>query len=260
MIWAGLTDVLTTERSVGALAACFVLLLIQRRPGAPPTRGRVLPARQRLRLPGVTTRHQGKRIGRASLGRLTEPHPASDAAALIEQLAALLRSGIPPAVAWQLVADNAGHDDFGLRLRAGASAVARGLPPAPALTAAAPESGRASRRERGIDPAAGLAAAWSTVVATGAAPAASLESLAHGLRASADAAAGQAAALAAPQATARVLLVLPLLGLVLGTLMGADPVRALFGTAVGRLSLLAGLGFIIVGLLWTKALLRAAGG
>ncbi len=64
------------------------------------------------------------------------------------------------------------------------------------------------------------------------------------------------AALAGARATATVLSTLPLLGLALGQLMGADPLRVLLASAAGRLLLPLGVGLACVGLLWSDGITR----
>jgi tight adherence protein B len=66
------------------------------------------------------------------------------------------------------------------------------------------------------------------------------------------------AQLAGPRATAAVLTALPALGLGLGHLMGADPLGVLRDGLLGQALLLVGTGFVVVGLLWTERILRAA--
>lgn len=59
------------------------------------------------------------------------------------------------------------------------------------------------------------------------------------------------AQLAGPRATARLLSMLPLIGIGLGMLMGADPLAWLLGTLPGRLCLAAGVGLTLLGAWWT---------
>jgi tight adherence protein B len=59
------------------------------------------------------------------------------------------------------------------------------------------------------------------------------------------------AGLAEPRATALVLAALPVLGLILGTALGADPLHWLLGSAPGRLVLVAGLALEAVGTWWS---------
>ena len=67
------------------------------------------------------------------------------------------------------------------------------------------------------------------------------------------------AATAGPRATARVLAWLPVLGLLVASALGADPVGVLLGGGVGSFAALVGLGLLLVGRLWTRALLARAG-
>jgi tight adherence protein B len=68
-----------------------------------------------------------------------------------------------------------------------------------------------------------------------------------------------AAQLAGPRATAVLLSLLPALGILLGTAIGAHPVEVLLGSAPGQLALLVGVGLDAAGVLWTVRIVRAAG-
>jgi tight adherence protein B len=65
------------------------------------------------------------------------------------------------------------------------------------------------------------------------------------------------AQLAGPRATARLLAGLPVLGVVLGAGLGADPVGFLLGTGAGRSCLALGGLLVGLGLLWTGSLVRS---
>ena len=58
--------------------------------------------------------------------------------------------------------------------------------------------------------------------------------------------------LAGPRATARTLATLPLIGLLLGVLMGADPIGWLLGSALGLGCLAGGAVLTGLGILWTS--------
>jgi tight adherence protein B len=58
------------------------------------------------------------------------------------------------------------------------------------------------------------------------------------------------AALAGARATAAILAALPALGVLLGQLIGADPVRFLLGGGVGGVLLGIGVGLICLGVTW----------
>lgn len=73
--------------------------------------------------------------------------------------------------------------------------------------------------------------------------------------------AGVHAQLAGPRATATVLTVLPLLGIGLGQLMGADPIGTLRGGVLGQALLVVGIGLVTAGNAWTERILvQAMGG
>jgi tight adherence protein B len=66
-------------------------------------------------------------------------------------------------------------------------------------------------------------------------------------------------ALAGPRSSSALLAVLPLVGIGLGTVMGAHPVRFLFASNAGSTVLLVGVGLDVAGWVWTAALVRRAG-
>jgi tight adherence protein B len=66
-----------------------------------------------------------------------------------------------------------------------------------------------------------------------------------------------AAQLAGPRATARLLAGLPVVGMLLGTSVGADPLGFLLGTPAGAGCLAVGGVLVGLGLLWTRALIRS---
>jgi tight adherence protein B len=66
------------------------------------------------------------------------------------------------------------------------------------------------------------------------------------------------AALAGPRSTAAVLGWLPLLGVVLGAALGADPLGVMLRGGIGTASAVAGSGLLIAGRWWTLRLVRRA--
>lgn len=66
------------------------------------------------------------------------------------------------------------------------------------------------------------------------------------------------AELAGPRATATVLTALPLLGLALGQLVGADPFAVLRDGLLGQALLVVGVGLSAVGIAWSEQILRSA--
>ncbi len=105
-----------------------------------------------------------------------------------------------------------------------------------------------------------LAACWAVCAVSGSGLASAVERLEEGLRADADRRRAVEAELAGPRATAGMLAVLPLAGLLLATGLGADPAGVLLHTPLGLACLAGGLVFDGLGLLWTNRLVDRAGG
>lgn len=103
-----------------------------------------------------------------------------------------------------------------------------------------------------------LAACFDTAEASGCPLADVLARFAAHLETEDDAAAARQTALAGPRATVRLLTWLPLSGLVLGLLLGVDPVATLLGNPWGLAALAAGVALTAVGRLWSARLVRAA--
>ncbi len=103
-----------------------------------------------------------------------------------------------------------------------------------------------------------LAACLDVAEISGSPLAAVLQRYAAGLESEMDAAASRETSLAGPKATVRLLSWLPLLGLLLGMLMGVDPLAVLFGGPVGWSALAIGVGLMAAGRFWSRALIRAA--
>lgn len=96
-----------------------------------------------------------------------------------------------------------------------------------------------------------LAACWQVGAETGAGLAASVGRLAATARAAEDVRVDLEGQLAGPRATARMLALLPLVGIGFGMMLGSDPLAWLLGTTPGRLCLLAGAVLTMVGTFWT---------
>ncbi|KRD37164.1 hypothetical protein ASE27_06910 [Oerskovia sp. Root918] len=163
---------------------------------------------------------------------------------LVSHVASLVRSGSAPGAAWATAA--------GVRVDS------RGVPDAPDLLAVvgARGSGEAPGQVAAVVAASRLAAD------VGAPLGAVLESIAQALSAESEARADREASLAGPQATARVLLWLPAVGVLLGAVLGVDPVATALGGGVGSAGLLAGGVLLLVGRRWSGRLVaraRAAG-
>lgn len=238
--------------SPAALAvALLVLLAVICCAGSPVGRLR------RLAAPGRRTREVVHATGtggpRGLLGRRVPPGP--EPAETVGELAALLRAGLSPAQAWQLVPAGAGGAWGRVLARAGEAAAHGGDVPA-ALRATARELRCGPERSA----AHAVAAACRVAERTGAPAARVLERLAEALRSDADASGAREAAMAGPRATGRILTWLPVGGLAVGQLIGADPVQVLVSGPAGWACAGAGAALAAVGAWWTHRLVRAAQG
>ncbi|WP_405907367.1 MULTISPECIES: type II secretion system F family protein [unclassified Streptomyces] len=113
-------------------------------------------------------------------------------------------------------------------------------------------------RQPGADGLVGLAACWRVAVDRGAGLAAGLDRLEGALRAERDQRADLRAQLAGSRSTAVMLAGLPVLGLLLGTALGADPLHVLLHTGPGLACLLIGGVLEGVGLWWAMRIVRGA--
>ncbi|MFJ3909575.1 type II secretion system F family protein [Streptomyces vinaceus] len=120
-----------------------------------------------------------------------------------------------------------------------------------------PAALRLASREPGAEGLAGMAACWSIAVDGGAGLAAGLDRLEAALRAERDRQESLRAQLAGARSTTVVLALLPLVGLLIGTGLGADPLHVLLHTPVGWGCLLAGGVLEALGLLWCRRIVRA---
>lgn len=169
-----------------------------------------------------------------------------DVAAVTHRLAVLLAAGVAPVSAWHHVA-------VGAVSRVPAAAAASdpaGIPAA--IAAAVPGRDLAAQAWRG------LAAAWAVATDAGAPLAPSLASYAASLRSLAEAQRDVRVALAGPRATARIVMVLPALGIMFGLALGFDTIGVLVTTVPGWVCLAAGGALLMLARWWTRRLLSAA--
>lgn len=148
--------------------------------------------------------------------------------------------------------------------RAAVAAASRGLPELETLSAAARSpAGRpvdallVLGRRPGGAAARSFAVAWSVAEATGSGLAGPAQRVHQAVRADERLRREVAVGLAGPRATARLLALLPLVGLLLGTGLGADPLGWLTGTAAGFACALLGAGLVAGGLWWTGRIAAA---
>ena len=181
----------------------------------------------------------GRRRARSAAG-------AGDAAELALRCAALLRGGVPAGRAVVLASADPpgdpprreGADPAGLAAR-----IAAGVPPPEALGACGAPEWRV------------LAAAWRLAEQSGAPLAPALQRIGSALRGLEQLRARRAVLLSGPRATVRLVSALPPLALLLGALLGFDPVPVLL-SPLGAVLLSAGALLLAAGVAWGRALLR----
>lgn len=105
----------------------------------------------------------------------------------------------------------------------------------------------------------GLSAAWDVATEAGSPLASTLHRFASSLRGLADNERAARIALAGPQATSRMVLALPVVGLLFGFMLGFDTIGTLFTTPPGIACLIAGSALMLVARAWSARLMRSAG-
>ncbi|TFB87937.1 hypothetical protein E3O11_02310 [Cryobacterium levicorallinum] len=197
--------------------------------------------------------------------------PIEEVAAVTQRLAVLLSAGVSPVSAWGYLLPTsdglpaatsrtvrragspaAGGAEIATTgiLRAAARAAARGDSVADAIAGQACGETESAWR--------GLAAAWQVATQAGAPLAGCLRELAASLRDLAQVQRDLEVALATPRATARLVMVLPVIGILFGSLMGFDSVHTLFATVPGLLCLAGGGVLMAAAAGWSRALVHRA--
>jgi len=182
----------------------------------------------------------GLAVGRAlsaRAGRRSAALRRTAAVDLVTTLAAELRGGAEPRVALAAAA-SAAHPTVAAAARSPAADV-------PGALVAVDEY---------VGLLSDLAAAWRVVELTGARLARPAARLAAAARADEAVRREVAAQLSGPRATALLLAVLPVSGVLLGTALGADPGGFLLTTPAGQACLLVGTLLVAAGVGWTEAI------
>ncbi|MDQ1588347.1 MAG: tight adherence protein [Microbacteriaceae bacterium] len=189
-------------------------------------------------------------IARLVRRRPPPPPGIETVAAVTERLAVLLAAGVTPAAAWTYL--GAGSTDPIVR-RAVAAAV-EGESVAPAIAGVAGVAGDAVTAGAWR----GLAAAWFVATESGAPLAQSLRDLAASFRSLGQTQRDLAVALAGPAATARMVMALPVIGVLFGMGLGFNTLQTLFATVPGLICLGVGAALMVLGGHWNRRMIRAA--
>ncbi len=184
---------------------------------------------------------------------VAKPKPAKPTESLAavasttQRLAVLLGAGVAPDSAWRHVAVGSPSP---------VPAAVSGVEPAriPATIAASCTSLAPLEAQAWL----GLAAAWTVATDAGAPLAPSLASYARSLRSLAQAQRDVAVALAGPVATARIVMVLPIVGMLFGFALGFDTLGTLVTTAPGWVCLAAGGLALLAAHRWNRRLVATA--
>lgn len=158
---------------------------------------------------------------------------------------------------------------FGVASLRGPAAASLGAQPADASSSRAwPIAGSTELEDPSSDgPEAGpsgecllrIAAAWRLSRSAGCSLAEVLDAVALDLKARRRQQRLLTGLLAGPRASAGLLAALPVVGLVMGAALGADPLTVLTATGPGQVALVVGVALDLAGVAWTARLVKAAG-
>lgn len=218
-----------------ALAALLVAAVVLTAPGRAPRVARV-PRAPRHPVTALRARLRRRRDGGADLPRV------------LLELTSRLHAGSDLPTAWRRTI---GDTDPPWARDLLAAATGDEATPAPAVPAR-------TRRRRVEDDVAAAAAAFRLARGLGAPLAHVLDAVVAGIAELREAQGLRTASLAGPRATARLLGWLPLAGIGLGVLLGADPVGVLLGGGAGGAAFAAGTSLFVLGHRWVARLVRDA--
>lgn len=180
------------------------------------------------------------------------PKELEPLASTVQRIGVMLAAGVAPSSALVYVAEGA-RGTLAPHLASIADSAALGESIGDAMVAVSETADRAEA------PAwRALAAAWIIATDAGAPLAATLAEFATTLRALSQNERDLQTALAAPAATARLVSVLPVIGVLFGLALGFDTLRTLFTTVPGIVCLTAGIVLMLVARRWNRRLIASA--
>ncbi|MGA4840481.1 type II secretion system F family protein [Streptomyces sp. G45] len=203
------------------------------------------------------------RLRRARDARRERERRADAVIALCGALAGEVRAGRQPGDALRIALEAAPEaaseaGGAGAAVDSGLGGARDGILAAARFGGDVPGALREAAREPGAEGLLGLAACWRVAVDRGAGLATGLERLEGALRAERDQRSDLRAQLAGARSTALMLAGLPALGLLMGTALGARPLRVLLHTGPGLGCLLVGALLEAAGAWWAVSIMRRA--
>jgi tight adherence protein B len=190
----------------------------------------------------------GRHLHQVRIRRTVSAACAAAVPAVCRTLAAELAAGVPPPEALAAAASGAAPDPLRRLLATAASADRFGLDAASVLATGPP----------GCERMRLVAACWQVCTVAGGGLGAAMSQLASALHDEHDAQAAVAAELDGPRLSARVMALLPVLGLALGGALGTDPLGFLLHTPTGVGCLTGAMALDGAGLWWVSRLARRA--
>jgi tight adherence protein B len=194
-----------------------------------------------------------RRSGRLGVSASEEARREEAQIRAVRLLCQELEAGAAPSGAWAGAAAIAA--DSAAQFQAAAAAASAGEDAGLALRTATAKSDPLGSGDAALQR---LGSAWSASAALGASGAAVLERWLDDMDARARGRDALAAALAGPRASAAMIAGLPIVGIGLGSAMGAQPLRVLTGSGIGIALGSLGAAFELAGLLWVRQIIRAA--
>lgn len=195
-----------------------------------------------------------------------ESSSLDEVASIVEKLAVLLSAGVAPSAAWKYLAESASgarHSVVAVvsNLESGvelAEAILRAADDEPLQRNPVKVNRHRTDSHRNDTAWRGLAAAWMVATEAGAPLAQALREFSSSLRALAQSARAATTALSGPAATAKLVMVLPIVGVLFGIALGFDTIGTLLGTTPGLVCLGAGCSLLWIARWWSRQLVRAA--
>lgn len=167
------------------------------------------------------------------------------------------------AMAAELRAGRASAEAFAAAVQAGPTRLSTALQSAVAVGRRGDNSDLADAVARvaetpGCDGLRAVVACWRVAAGSGAALAPAIDRVADALQDEIDLSREVASIMAGPRATVHVLAGLPVIGLLLGTAIGARPIAFLFGSALGVGCVLGAVVLDALGVAWSRRIARRA--